>query len=545
MIALFDAYKAGLFSSKHWVNNILSGAIVGIVALPLSIAFAIASGAKPEQGLYTAIIAGLAVAIFGGSRVQVAGPAGAFIALLAGITAQYGIEGLQIATFMAGFILLGLGFLRLGVVIKYIPDPVIVGFTAGIAVIIWVGQWKDFFGLNPESGKHFHEKLYHLIEAFPTLHWPTTALALFSLLILILSAKFLKRVPAPLIALIVATSLQAYFKFDGITTIGSTFGGIPNSLPLPKLPSLSFSLMLDLIGPAFAIAMLGAIESLLCAVVADGMTGQKHNSNQELIGQGIANLLVPLFGGFAATGTVARTATNIRNGATSPLSGIVHSITLILIMLLLAPIIKYVPMAVLAAILFVVAYNMSEMHRFAEIVKYAPRLDALILVITFLLTVFTDLVIAVIVGIVLAVFIFMQRMARSVRVEMQDIERLQREAEKETLAIPEGTIIYSIDGPFFFGAAELFEDTTATTHSDMKRVIIRLGRVPFIDATALQSLKEVVERFHNRNIEVVICEANENVAKRIRTIGIQKFLSGWEATLSLREVLQIIQEMKK
>lgn len=328
MIALHEAYRAGLLHRKYWASNLVSGLVVGVVALPLAMAFAIASGVKPEQGLYTAIVAGLLVSVFGGSRLQIAGPTGAFIVILAAITAKYGVEGLQIATLMAGVMLLLMGVAKMGVVIKFIPAPVIVGFTAGIGVIIWVGQWKDFFGLPKVAGEHFHEKFWHLIEVLPQLHFATTALAVLSLLLVTLSPKIrgLKRIPGPLLAMVVATALQSIFKFDGVVTIGSAFGGIPQTLPAFVLPAVSPARVIELIGPAFTIAMLGAIESLLSAVVADGMAGTRHDSNQELIGQGIANIAAPLFGGFAATGAIARTATNIRNGGTSPVSGIVHAV---------------------------------------------------------------------------------------------------------------------------------------------------------------------------------------------------------------------------
>ncbi len=323
MIALVEAYKAGLWQRKHWLSNVVAGTIVGIVALPLAMAFAIASGAKPEQGLYTAIVAGFMVSCFGGSRLQIAGPTGAFIVILSGITATHGMAGLQLATLMAGVILVCFGIARLGVVIRFIPDSVIAGFTAGIGVIIWVGQWKDFFGLPTVGGAHFHQKLWHLIQALPQWHPATTGLAMLSLLIVLLAPRisWLRRVPGPLMAMVVATVLQAAFHFDGVATIGSAFGGIPSGLPTFQMPHATWAQLLELIGPAFTIAMLCAIESLLSAVVADGMAGTRHDSNQELIGQGLANLCAPLFGGFAETGAIARTATNIRNGGSMPLAG--------------------------------------------------------------------------------------------------------------------------------------------------------------------------------------------------------------------------------
>src|ERR1700728_1575201 len=423
MIALLEAKAAGLWSRKHIANNVLAGLVVGVVALPLAMAFAIASGARPEQGLYTAIVSCLLTSLFGGTRLQIAGPTGAFIAVLSIITAQHGIAGLQIATLMAGIILVAFGAARLGGVIKYIPRPVIMGFTAGIGVIIFVGQWKDFFGLTPApSGLRFHEKLWSLIAAFPTLNLATTALGLLALAILALGPRFLKRVPAPLVALVVITLLQWLCRFKGVATIGSAFGGIPRSLPMPSFPAVTITQAVSLVGPAFTIALLGAIESLLSAVVADGMAGTTHDSNQELIGQGVANIVAPLLGGFAATGAIARTATNIRSGATGPLAALVHSGFLILVVLLLAPIALAIPLCCLSAILFVVSWNMSELPKALRLVRKTPKPDAAILVMTFLLTVFVDLVVAVNVGVIVAALMFMRRSAEAVQIEEQSVD---------------------------------------------------------------------------------------------------------------------------
>ena len=524
MIALVDAYRAGLLGRQHWLRNIVSGVIVGVVALPLAMAFAIASGAKPEQGLYTAIVAGFLVSACGGSRLQIAGPTGAFIVILAGVTAQYGIAGLQLATLMAGVILLLLGITRLGTIIKFIPDPVIVGFTAGIGVIIWVGQWKDFFGLNIDPSGHFHEKLWHLLQALPRLDPITTALAILSLLLVIYAPKLpgLKRVPGPLIALVVATVLQALFHFEGVATIGSAFGGIPRGLPSFQWPDISAEHVIELIGPAFTIAMLGAIESLLSAVVADGMAGTRHDSNQELIGQGIANIAAPLFGGFAATGAIARTATNIRNGGTSPLSGMVHAATLVLIVLFLAPLAVDVPLAVLAAILFVVAWNMSEARHFLKIVKRAPPADVAILLVTFGLTVFADLVVAVNIGVILATLHFLRRMASSVEVRQATTQELEQEFSHYAPAplLPPGVLVYAVEGPFFFGAVENFERALAGTHTDPRILIIRLRWVPFIDITGIQTLEEVINDLHRRGVRVMLTGANERVYNKLRKAGV-------------------------
>jgi SulP family sulfate permease len=528
MLAILEAKKAGLLRKGHWLNNIIAGIIVGVVALPLAMAFAIASGAKPEQGLYTAIVAGLLVSVFGGTRLQIAGPTGAFIVVLSGITAKYGIEGLQIAGLMAGVMLLFLGLTKMGSIIKFIPDPVIVGFTAGIGVIIWVGQWKDFFGLPPVSGQHFHSKLLHLLQAFPQLHLPTTLLAILALLLVIYSPKVpgLKLVPGPLVALVVTTLIQVFVPLNGVTTIGMAFGGIPQGLPEFSIPSITWGKMIELIGPAFTIAMLGAIESLLSAVVADGMAGTRHDSNQELVGQGLANIVAPMFGGFAATGAIARTATNIRNGGTGPIAGIVHSITLIVILLVLAPLAVDIPLATLAAILFVVAWNMSEAKHFIKMVRRAPRADVAILLITFALTVFADLVVAVNIGVILATLHFLRRMATSVEVRQATEQELTQEfSHRGFLNLPPGVLVFAVEGPFFFGAVENFERALAGTHTDPQHLIIRLRWVPFIDITGLQTLEEVIRDLQKRGVNVMLSGANNKVRAKLQKAGIIDLIS--------------------
>ncbi|MES2564295.1 MAG: SulP family inorganic anion transporter [Pseudomonadota bacterium] len=543
MIALQEAYRAKLFTRAHWLPNIVSGVIVGVVALPLAMAFAIASGVKPEQGLYTAIVAGVLVSIFGGSRLQIAGPTGAFIVVLAAITAQHGVEGLQIATLMAGVMLIAMGFTRMGAVIKFIPDPVIVGFTAGIAIIIWVGQWQGYFGLPSVVGGHFHEKLWHLLLTLPQLHPATTALATLSLALLIVTPRLpgLARVPGPLVALIGATTVQAIASFEGVATIGSAFGGIPQGLPSFTVPTITFTRMIELLGPAFAIAMLGAIESLLSAAVADGMAGTRHDSNQELIGQGIANVAAPLFGGFAATGAIARTATNARNGGTSPLSGIIHGITLVLVILLLAPLVVNVPLAALAAILFAVAWNMSGARHFAHMVRRAPRADVAILLITFVLTVITDLVVAVNIGVALAMLQFLRRMAASVEVQLQSGDDLHAElTARGDRALPPGVLVYGIEGPFFFGAAESLERVLAETHTDPRVLIIRLKRVPFVDITGLLTLEEVISELRRRGVRVMLCEANERVKIKLQRAKILSMLGADNYADDLHTVIDIV-----
>ena len=541
MLAFLEAKKAGLLSPKNWVRNSISGVIVGVVALPLAIAFAIASGANPEQGLYTAIIAGFVVSAFGGSRVQIAGPTGAFVVLLAGITAKHGFAGLQIATLMAGGMLLVLGLTKMGAIVKFIPDPVILGFTAGIGVVIWVGQWKDFFGLPAVSAEHFHDKVFGLIQGFPQLHLGTALLAALSLLIVVFSPKTpgFKRVPGPFTALVLATSIQAFFQFEGIQTIGTAYGGIPRGLPSWSMPSFGWGEVVDLIQPAFAIAMLGAIESLLSAMVADGMAGTKHNSNQELIGQGLANMVTPLLGGFAATGAIARTATNIRNGGNSPISGIVHSATLVLVLLVFAPLAENIPLATLAAILFVVAWNMSEAKHFVKMVRRAPGADVFILLMTFGLTIFADLIVAVNIGVILATLHFLRKMANSVEFKQStDQELIQEFSHRGLVSLPPGVLVFAVDGPFFFGAMENFERALAGTHTDPDTLIIRLKWVPFIDITGLQTLEDVILGLHRRGVRVLLSGANDKVRSKLAKAGILELVGSQGHFKEFEEALE-------
>ncbi|MGL4668418.1 MAG: SulP family inorganic anion transporter [Saezia sp.] len=526
MPALLEAYRAGLLSRKHWLNNIIAGLIVGVVALPLGMAFAIASGVRPEQGIYTSIFAGFLVSIFGGSRLQIAGPTGAFIVILLAIVNEHGVVGLQIATLMGGIILLILGITRMGTIIKYIPAPVIVGFTAGIAVTIWIGQWQNFFKLPaPTADAPFHERLWELLQALPNLHVPTTLLALASLLLIISAPKipYVKRIPGPLIALVFATVAQSFFNFDGIETIKSTLGSIPTGLPSFTIPERiwDFNFLTALIPPAFAIAMLGAIESLLSAVVADNMASTKHDSNQELIGQGLANIVAPFFGGFAATGAIARTATNIRNGGTSPLSGITHCIVLVLIILYLAPLADNVPLACLAAILFTVAWNMSHAKGFVLMGKRAPRSDVAILIVTFLLTIFVDLIVAVNIGVILAILQFLRRMSSSVEVYAVTQKQLEEEFRNHNVTDSlSDVLVLAVEGPIFFGIAENFERAFYEIYSDPQTVnphimIINLKRVPFIDYTGIQAMVQAINRLHKRHVRIILAEANAKVDRKI------------------------------
>lgn len=547
MFAIVEAYRTGLLKPKNWMPNLMAGLVVGVIALPLAMAFAIASGVKPEQGLYTAIIAAIVVAIFGGSQVQIAGPTGAFVVILAQVTAQYGVSGLQVATLMAGLILLFMGIAKLGNIIKFIPDPVIVGFTSGIGFIIFVGEWKDFFGLSVHLplGSPFYQKIILLFKAFPELSLPTLGLASLSLLLTLIVPKYLKRIPGPLIAMVVATTLQAIFHFKGVATVGSAFGGIPRTLPEFHWPLVSIKQTFDLIGPAFTIALLGAIESLLSAAAADGMTGSRHHSNQELIGQGLANMITPLFGGFAATGAIARTATNVRNGGNSPLAAIIHSGVLVLVILLLAPFAAYIPLCTLAAILFVVAYHMSDIPHFIYIFRKAPRYDVYVLLVTFLLTVFTDLVVAVNVGVILAMLFFIRRMHQSTGIEQQTVSQLQSEVDSTAqLHLPKHVLIYTIHGPLFFGVAEKIEHALMATHTEPKIIIFRLKEVPFIDITGLQTFKELIEHYHKKGIAIYLCETNARVMRKLANVGILKWICEAHIWDTLENVLKKLELLK-
>lgn len=517
MFAIQKAYQQGSLCKSQWGNNILAGLVVGVVALPLAMAFAIASGVTPQAGIYTAIIAGIFVSLFGGSQVQIAGPTGAFIVLLSSIVVNYGFDGLQIATMMAGIMLLLMSIAKLGNVIRYIPAPVIMGFTAGIGVTIWVGQWPYFFGFPTlPYVPHFHEKLWLMLQSLPNSDFPTLGISVFSLILLLVLPRIpvVKKVPAPIIAMIIATLIQGYYQFPSVQTIGTAFGGIPQGLPSFSFPNLSLDKIFSLIGPAFTIAMLGAIESLLSAVVADGMSGQKHESNTELFGQGLANIFAPLFGGIAATGAIARTATNIRQGGNSPIAGIVHAIVLGAILLFLAPYAVYIPLASMAAILFIVSYNMSDVPRFVRMLRLAPRPDQIILILTFFLTIFTDLVVAVNVGVVLAVLQFMRKMIGTIDVHEMSCKELS-EQEKHEIEIHPDIMVYTVEGPLFFGAISAFDRALNSIHKDPKYLIIRFGSVPFVDLTGLRILKGIIEELKNRGIEVLLSDVSYDIRREM------------------------------
>jgi len=486
------------------VTDTISGVIVGVVALPLAIAFAIASGLSPEFGLYTAIVAGFLISALGGSRVQIGGPTGAFVVIVYGIVQSHGVQGLMIATIMAGLLLILFGLVRFGAAIKFIPFPVTTGFTSGIAVIIAANELRDAFGLRMEGvPAEFIEKIRAYAEAAPTINWHATALTIACMLLLVYWPKVSRTVPAQFVTLIVGTVTAHLLQLD-VETIGERFGELSFGMPRFTPPSFSGVDFGALIGPAFAIALLGGIESLLSAVVADGMTGMRHKSNTELIAQGVANIASPLFGGMPATGAIARTATNVRNGGRTPVAGMVHAITLLLIGLFFGRWVGSIPMAVLAAILIMVAYHMSEWRTFISEFK-GPRSDIAVLLTTFLLTVFLDLTIAIEAGMVLAAFLFMRRMA-----EVTNISILTAEFDEATsggntaIAVPPGVQIYDINGPFFFGAAEKFKDTMSDISQPPRALILGMRNVPAIDSTGLNALRELIRRARSEGTRVMV-----------------------------------------
>ncbi|HEY2379011.1 MAG TPA: SulP family inorganic anion transporter [Gemmatimonadaceae bacterium] len=495
------------YSREQFVRDLTAGVIVGVVALPLSIAFAIASGVTPNRGLYTAIVAGFVISALGGSRVQIGGPTGAFVVIVYGIVQQYGLEGLTIATLMAGVLLIGFGLARLGAAIRFIPHPLITGFTSGIAVIIASGEIKDAFGLRMGAvPADFVERFRTFAQHFGTINGAATGVCIASIVIIALWPRVSRRIPGPLVALLATTAIVQLMHLN-VETIGSRFGSLAASLPRPVVPHLGYADAVRLVRPAFTIALLGAIESLLSAVVSDGMIGGQHRSNMELVAQGVANIVSPLFGGIPATGAIARTATNIKNGGRTPVAGMTHAITVLLITLFFGRWAALIPMATLAGILLVVAYQMSEWRVFrAELTS--PRSDVVVLLSTFALTIFVDLTVAIEVGMVLAAFLFMRRMASLASVSLVPNEMLEDGAgdELSTPVAPRGIDIYEINGPFFFGAAETFKDTLALVAGKPKVLILRMRRVPAIDATGLHALKDVVHRSRGDGTMVLLCE---------------------------------------
>ncbi|HEV2670004.1 MAG TPA: sulfate permease, partial [Gemmatimonadales bacterium] len=502
------------YTREQLTRDVIAGIIVGIVALPLAIAFAIASGLPPERGLYTAIVAGFLISLLGGSRVQIGGPTGAFVVIVSGIVQQHGVDGLVIATLMAGVILVAFGLLRLGGAIKFIPFPVTIGFTSGIALIIFSSQVKDLLGLTMGAvPAEFLHKWGAYIGAFDTINLWAVLVALAAFAIILVWPRIERRIPGPFVALIVTTALVRLFHLP-VETIGGRFGAIHAGLPLPSVPHVTLALVGSLAGPAFTIAMLAAIESLLSAVVADGMIGGRHRSNMELVAQGVANIASPLFGGMPATGAIARTATNVKNGAATPVAGMVHAATLLLITLFFGRWAGLIPLATLAAILVVVAFHMSEWRTFVAEFR-APKSDVAVLLATFLLTVLVDLTVAIEVGMVLAAFLFMRRMA-----EVTNIKVLTHEFEDPTddfetdpnavgrRVVPEGVQVYEITGPFFFGAAEMFKDRVGRIAGKPKVLILRLRHVPVIDSTGLHALRDVVQRSRREGTLVILSDVH-------------------------------------
>lgn len=515
---LFNVMKG--YSKEQLIKDIISGIIVAIIALPLSIALAIASGVGPEQGLYTAIIAGFFISFFGGSRVQIGGPTAAFVVIIYGIVANYGTDGLIVATILAGIILVIMGICRFGSLIKYIPYTITTGFTCGIAVTLFVGQLKDFFGMEMESvPSEFLEKVIAYVKNIHSINLTATLIGLAAVAIMLLWTKITDKIPGSLVAIVVTTAI-AYFAKLPVNTIGSVYGQLNSAFPAFHVPSITIELVQQMISPAFTIAVLAAIESLLSAVVADGMIGDTHKSNAELIGQGLGNIFSGLFGGIPATGAIARTAANVRNGGRTPIAGITHCITLTIILLVLMPLAALIPMTTLAAVLLVVAANMADWSSFFRLCKSAPKSDIIVLVITFFLTVFFDLVVAIEIGVVLAALLFMKRMAETADIkawkytDSPDITPGEAEKLRE---IPHSISVFEICGPMFFAAA----DQLLGINSDhrTKAVVIRMRSVPAIDASAMKCLHELAERARKKNIHLIFSHVNEQPMKVMKKDG--------------------------
>ena len=527
---LFSCLKS--YNKATFMSDLMAGIIVGIVALPLAIAFGIASGVTPEKGIITAIIAGLLISVFGGSKVQIGGPTGAFIVIVYGIIAEYGIAGLTIATFMAGIFLILMGVLRVGTIIKYIPYPIIVGFTSGIALTIFTTQIKDLFGMQiAEVPADFVSKWVVYFQNFGTMNICPLLIGVCSILIIVYTPKISKKLPGSLVAIIVMTVvallLRNYAGVTTIETIGDRFTINPD-MPKPEVPKLSWEVFTKLMSPALVIAMLGAIESLLSAAVADGVIGDKHDSNQELVGQGIANMACSLFCGIPATGAIARTMTNINNGGRTPIAGVIHALVLLLIYFFLMPLAKYIPMSCLAGILVVVSYNMSEWRSFKAILK-TPKSDIVVLLVTFFLTVIFDLTIAIEVGILIACLLFMRRMSEvtNVSVETQEID-LSADSDLpdnvEHLIIPDRVEVYEINGPYFFGVANRFEEVMNDMGSIPAVRIIRMRKVPFIDSTGVHNLTNLCQKCLKKDVHIVLSGVNPKVMEVLTKAGFDKLI---------------------
>ena len=523
---LFSCLKT--YDKKTFMSDLMAGIIVGIVALPLAIAFGIASGVTPEKGIITAIVAGLVISLFGGSKVQIGGPTGAFIIIIYGIIQKYGFEGLTIATLMAGFFLVLFGLLRLGTIIKYIPYPIVVGFTSGIAVTIFTTQIKDLFGLTlPSNPSDFIEKWGVYLQNFNTIDPWCALIGVASVVVIAVTPRFSKKIPGSLIAVILMTIVALLLKnFAGvlsIETIGDRFS-ISNELPAAQVPDMNWETIKSLVSPAITIAILGAIESLLSATVADGVIGDHHDSNTELVAQGLANIASPLFGGIPATGAIARTMTNINNGGKTPVAGIIHAVVLLLIFLFLMPLAKYIPMACLAGVLVVVSYGMCGWRSFLELMKN-PKSDVTVLLITFFLTIIFDLTIAIEVGLIIACLLFMKRMSETTDVKAitEEID-LNQDAEFSTgnldhLIIPQGVEVYEINGPYFFGAGNKFEEIMASFGDRPKVRIIRMRKVPFVDSTGIHNLTNLCEMSKKEGIQIVLSGVREKVNGQLEHAG--------------------------
>ncbi|MBN2220773.1 MAG: sulfate permease [Vallitaleaceae bacterium] len=537
------------YTKEQFVKDLLSGVIVAIIALPLSIALAIASGVSPEKGLYTAIIAGFFISFLGGSRVQIGGPTGAFMVIVLGIVTQYGYEGLVIATIMAGIFMILLGLFKLGSFIKFIPFPITTGFTSGIALVIFSSQIKDFFGLNiSEVPSDFIEKWGSYFSNLGSINWAATLLGILSVLIIVLFPKISKKIPGALVALVLTSLLVRVFGLD-VETIGSKFGELSSKFPSFSFPDITFDKIKVLISPAIVIALLGSIESLLSAVVSDGMIGSKHRSNMELVAQGTANIASVLFQGIPATGAIARTVANIKNGGRTPIAGIVHSLTLLLILLLFMPLAKMIPLSSLAAILFVVAYNMSEWREFKNLFS-SPKSDVLVLVVTFLLTVMVDLVVAIEVGMILAVFLFMKRMSEISSVNFKSLDSSEDEVNFDFSQVSKkyetdrDIIIYEINGPFFFGAADKFLDLINTLGEKNKHIIIGMKHVPVIDATALHAFKRMLNTCDRHHIDVYVTGVGKEPYGTLKNAGLTKRIGEDHFLKSIEEAKSYLQEVK-
>ena len=520
---LFDVMKS--YTKKQLIKDIISGIIVAIIALPLSIALAIASGVGPEQGLYTAIIAGFFISFFGGSRVQIGGPTAAFVVIIYGIVASYGTDGLIVATILAGIILVIMGICRFGSLIKYIPYTITTGFTCGIAVTLFIGQLKDFFGMDIASvPSEFLDKVIVYAKNISTINLTATLIGLLAVAIMLLWTKVTDKIPGSLVAIVVTTAI-AYFAKLPVNTIGSVYGKLNSAFPSFHVPSITMNLIQQIISPAFTIAVLAAIESLLSAVVSDGMIGDTHKSNAELIGQGLGNIFSGFFGGIPATGAIARTAANVRNGGRTPIAGIAHCITLTIILLVLMPLAALIPMTTLAAVLLVVAANMADWSSFFRLCKNAPKSDIIVLVATFFLTVFFDLVVAIEIGVVLAALLFMKRMAETADIkawkytDSPDITPGEAEKLRE---IPHSISVFEICGPMFFAAA----DQLLGINSDhrTKAVVIRMRSVPAIDASAMKCLHELAERAKKKNIHLIFSHVNEQPMKVMKKDGFYELI---------------------